>query len=44
MDLVDEMMWEDLVEFDSLDSAGLENPKENDTVPGAQREYFTEEN
>lgn len=42
-DLVDEMMWEDLVEFETLDSAGLESRKENDTVPGAQREYYNEE-
>ena len=29
-DLVDEMMWEDLVEFETLEEAGLENPPEFD--------------
>lgn len=34
MDLVDQMHWEDLVEWVSLEDAGLENPYEDDTVPG----------
>lgn len=42
-DLVDEMMWEDLVEFETLESAGFENYQVSDTVPGAQREYYDEE-
>ena len=42
-DLVDEMMWEDLVEFETLEEAGLENPPEFDTVVGAQRAYYADE-
>jgi len=42
-DLVFEMEWEDHTEFESLESAGLENPPDNDTVPGAQRPYYDEE-
>ena len=42
-DLVDEMHWEDLVEFESLESAGLENSEEFDGVAGAQFKYFSEE-
>ena len=42
-DLVDEMMWEDLVEFETLEAAGLEGFPVSDTVPGAQREYYDEE-
>ena len=42
-DLVDEMMWEDLVEFESLESAGLEDSYAGDTVPGAQATYYSEE-
>lgn len=42
-DLVDEMMWEDLTEFLTLEQAGLENGKENDTVCGAQQVYYNEE-
>lgn len=42
-DLVDEMMWEDLVDFETLESAGLEDSRVSDTVPGAQREYYDEE-
>lgn len=38
-DLVDEMQWEDLVEFESLESAGLEN-QDFDTIPNIQRENY----
>jgi hypothetical protein len=42
-DLVDEMQWEDLVDFMTLEEAGLEN-RDCDTVPAyLQREYFSEE-
>ena len=43
-DLVDEMMWEDLIEFESLESAGLEDSYVGDTVPAAQKIYYAEEN
>jgi hypothetical protein len=43
LDLVDEMMWEDLVDFETLESAGLEDSPVSDTVPGAQLEYYFEE-
>lgn len=42
-DLVDEMQWKDLVNFESLESAGLENDRENDSVTGVQKVYYTEE-
>lgn len=42
-DLVDEMHWEDLVEFETLESAGLENRKDFDSVPAAQKVYYSEE-
>lgn len=42
VDLVDEMQWEDIVTFLTLEEAGLEN-RDMDTVPASQREYFTEE-
>ena len=42
-DLVDEMQWEDLIEFESLESAGLENSFEADTVCAAQKCYYQEE-
>ncbi len=42
-DLVDEMMWEDMVEFISLELAGIEDAYQGDTVPAAQREYFKDE-
>lgn len=42
-DLVDEMMWEDLVEFETLESAGLEDSYCGDTVPAAQSEYYKDE-
>jgi len=39
-DLVDEMQWEDLTEFLTLEEAGLES-RDMDTVPAAlQNEYF----
>lgn len=42
-DLVDEMMWEDLVEFETLESAGLED-QTYDTIPACvNREYFDNE-
>lgn len=43
MDLVDEMQWEDLTDFDTLENAGLEDPPQFDTVPSAQREYYQDE-
>lgn len=40
-DLVDEMMWEDLVEFITLEDAGLADKMVDDTVPGtAWCEYY----
>lgn len=42
LDLVDEMQWEDVVDFLTLEEAGLEE-RVYDTVPGALREYFSEE-
>ena len=42
-DLVDEMQWEDLVEFETLESAGLENEYVADTVCAAQKVYYSEE-
>lgn len=42
-DLVDEMHWEDLTTFESLEDAGLENARENDSVTGAQKPYYVEE-
>lgn len=40
LDLVDEMQWEDVVDFLTLEQAGLEE-KVYDTVPYAlMREYF----
>lgn len=41
-DLVDEMQWEDLTDFETLEQAGLEN-NDYDTVGFSQREYYTEE-
>ena len=39
-DLVDEMQWEDVVDFLTLEEAGLENA-DCDTVPACNnREYF----
>jgi hypothetical protein len=43
MDLVDEMNWEDVVEFETLESAGLEDYTVYDTVPAAQAIYYSEE-
>jgi hypothetical protein len=42
-DLVFEMAWEDFTEFETLESVGLENGKENDTIPEIQLQYYTEE-
>ena len=42
-DLVDEMMWEDLTEFLTLEEAGLEEGFMNDSVPSAQMDYYKEE-
>jgi hypothetical protein len=41
-DLVDEMQWEDLVEFETLESAGLETA-DYDTIGAVQSVYFSEE-
>lgn len=42
LDLVDEMEWEDHIDFLSLVEAGLET-QDLDTVNGACREYFADE-
>lgn len=42
LDLVDEMQWEDVVEFLTLEQAGLEN-QDYDTVTTAQRAYYEDE-
>lgn len=42
-DLVDEMQWEDLVEWVSLEDAGLEDSPVWDTVCAAQLQYFRDE-
>ncbi len=42
-DLVDEMMWEDLTEFLTLEEAGLVDGIVRDTVPSAQAAYYDEE-
>lgn len=42
-DLVDQMMWEDLEEFLTLEEAGLEDSRMNDSVPAAQLEYYNDE-
>ena len=42
LDLVDEMQWEDVVDFLTLEEAGLENT-DCDTVGTAQREYYNDE-
>ena len=42
-DLVDEMQWEDLTEFLTLEEAGLEDSYIGDTVPAAQMKYYKEE-
>jgi hypothetical protein len=41
-DLVDEMQWEDLTEFLTLEEAGLENA-DYDTVPSAQKHEVWDE-
>jgi len=43
LDLVDEMHWEELTEFLTLEEAGLEDPYCGDNVPAAQMEYYKEE-
>lgn len=43
LDLVDQMMWEDLTEFLTLEQAGLENGKEFDTITSAQKLYYNDE-
>lgn len=42
-DLVDEMQWEDLIEFETLESAGLEDSFIADSVPAAQNGYYNDE-
>jgi len=42
-DLVDEMQWEDIVEFETLEEAGLEEGFISDSVPAAQMTYYKEE-
>jgi len=42
-DLVDEMIWEDLTDFLTLEEAGLEDSYVGDTVPAAQMIYYKEE-
>lgn len=43
LDLVDEMQWEDVIEFETLEQAGLEG-HDSDTVPSIlYREYFSQE-
>ena len=42
-DLVDEMMWEDVTEFLTLEEAGLEDHAVKDTVPAAQSFYYADE-
>jgi hypothetical protein len=42
-DLVDEMMGEELVDFETLESAGLEDSYCGDTVPAAQKAYYDDE-
>jgi len=41
-DLVDQMHWEDLVDFETLESAGLEN-RDFDTVPNVINAFYAEE-
>lgn len=41
-DLVDEMQWEDLIEFETLEEAGLENA-DCDTIGRALQPYFMDE-
>jgi len=38
-DLVDEMMWEDLTEFETLEEAGLES-QDYDTVTAALQTHY----
>lgn len=39
----DEMEWEDNIEFETLEGAGLEDSYVGDTVPAAQMIYYKEE-
>ena len=39
----DEMEWEDNIEFETLEEAGLEDSYVGDTVPAAQMAYYKEE-
>lgn len=41
-DLVDEMQWEDLTEFLTLEEAGLES-QDYDTVPACIKAFYKEE-
>jgi hypothetical protein len=34
LDLVDEMQWEDVIEFETLEDAGLEESREDEPVHG----------
>ena len=40
-DLVDQMQWEDLTDFLTLEEAGLES-QDYDTVPAVNRAYYFE--
>ena len=42
-DLVDEMQWEDLTDFLTLEEAGLEDGFIADSVPAAQKTYYQDE-
>lgn len=42
LDLVDQMQWEDIVQFETLEQAGLES-RDYDTVPNAQQSYYNDE-
>ncbi len=37
LDLVDEMQWEDLVEFETLEEAGLEESRDDEPTHGHYR-------
>ena len=43
MDLVDQMQWEDIIEFETLEEAGLEEGFISDTVCAAQMDYYKQE-
>ena len=42
-DLVDEMQWEDLVEWETLEAAGLENDDRDTVFGSSQLAYYLEE-